>query len=162
MNNQFSLVSLPSPTTMSTVTTFTIVLLLESRFLSAAESIMLIFRIWLLLTRFRIVIQGTVFQPAIPAPRATTPKILMEFVLVIKSTSKDIRACVIFQTPTFTPGALPSIIHSFLWLRFLRGNVSYRAVHSDRTPPQQPALTSNFYRMRTRLGCHLYTQSREP
>lgn len=147
---------------MSTVTTFTILLLLESRLLSTAQRIMLIFRIWLLFSRFRIVIESTVFQPAIPAPRATTPKILMEFVLVIKSTGKDIRACVIFQTPTFTPGALPSIIHSFLWLRFLRGNVSYRAVHSDRTLPLQPALTSNFYRMRTRLGCHLYTQSREP
>ena len=147
---------------MPTVTTFTILLLFESRLLSATERIMLIFRIWLLLTRFRIVIQGTVLQTTIPAPRATTSKILVKFVLVIQATGKDVGTSIIFQTPTFTPGALPSIIHSFLWLRFLRGNVSYRAVHSNRTTPQQPAMTSNFYRMRTRLGCHLYTRNREP
>ena len=147
---------------MSTVTTFTVLLLLESRLLSTAESIVLIFRIWLLLTCFRVVIQGTILQTTIPAPRATTSKILVKFVLVIQATGKDIRTSIIFQTPSLTPGALPSIIHSFLWLRFLRGNVSYRAVHTDRTPPQQPAKTSNFYRMRTRLGCHLYTRNREP
>ena len=147
---------------MSTVTTFTVLLLLESRLLSATERIMLIFRIWLLLTRFRIVIQGTVLQTTIPAPRATTSKILVKFVLVIQATGKDVGTSIIFQTPTFTPGALPSIIHSFLWLRFLRGNVSYRAVHTDRTPPQQPAKTSNFYRMRIRLDYHLYIRNREP
>jgi len=147
---------------MSTVTTFTILLLFESRLLSATERIMLIFRIWLLLTCFGVVIESTVFQPAIPAPRATTPKILVKFVLVIQATGKDIRTSIVFQTPSLTPGALPSIIHSFLWLRFLRGNVSYRAVHTDRTPPQQPAKTSNFYRMRTRRDCHLYTRNREP
>ena len=147
---------------MPTVTTFTILLLFESRLLSATERIMLIFRIWLLLTRFRIVIQGTVLQTTIPAPRATTSKILVKFVLVIQATGKDVGTSIIFQTPTFTPGALPSIIHSFLWLRFLRGNVSYRAVHTDRTPPQQPAKTSNFYRMRIRLDYHLYIRNREP
>ena len=153
---------MPSFTAMPAVTTFTVLLLLESRLLSTAESIVLIFRIWLLLTRFRIVIQGTILQTTIPAPRATTPKILVKFVLVIQATGKDIGTCVIFQTPTFTPGALPSIIHSFLWRQFLRGNVSYRAVHSNRTTPPQLVKTSNFYRMRTKLDCHLYTQSREP
>jgi hypothetical protein len=147
---------------MSAVTTFTILLLFESRLLATAESIMLIFCIWLLLTCVRVVIQGTVLQTTIPAPRATTPKILMEFVLVIQATGKDVRTCVILQAPTLTPGALPSIIHSFLWLRFLRGSVFYRGVHTDRTPPQQPAPISNFCRMRTTLDCHLYTQNREP
>jgi hypothetical protein len=81
-NNQFLLL-LPSPTAMSTMTTFTVFLLLEPRFIAAAESIVMIFCIWLLFTRFRIVIQSTVFQTAIPAPRATTTKILVKLVLVV-------------------------------------------------------------------------------
>jgi len=117
--NQF-LLSLPSLTTMTTVTTFTVVFLLESRFLSTAERIMLIFCVWLLLTCFRIVIQSTVLQTAVPAPRATTSKILMKLILVIQATGKDVGTGIIFQAPSFTPGALPSIIHSFLWLRFLK------------------------------------------
>jgi hypothetical protein len=68
---------------MSTMTTFTIVFLLEPRFIAAAESIVIIFCIGLLFTRFRVVIQGTVFQTAIPAPGATTTKILVKLVLVI-------------------------------------------------------------------------------
>ena len=68
---------------MSTMTTFTVLLLLKSRFIAAAESIMMILGIWLLFTRFRIVIQCTIFQTAIPAPGATTPKILMKFIFVI-------------------------------------------------------------------------------
>jgi hypothetical protein len=82
-NNQFLLVSLPSLTAMSTMTTFTVFLLLESRFIAAAESIVMILGIWLLFTGFRIVIQSTVFQTAIPAPRATTTKILVKLILVI-------------------------------------------------------------------------------
>jgi hypothetical protein len=81
-NNQFLLL-LPSPTAMSTMTTFTVFLLLEPRFIAAAESIVMIFCIWLLFTRFRIVIQSTVLQTAIPAPRATTTKILVKLVLVV-------------------------------------------------------------------------------
>jgi hypothetical protein len=53
---------------MCAVTTFTILLLFESRLLATAESIMMIFCIWLLLTRFRVVIQGTVLQTTIPTP----------------------------------------------------------------------------------------------
>ena len=68
---------------MSTMTTFTVFLLLKSRFIAAAESIVMIFCIGLLFTRFRIVIQGTVFQTAIPAPGATTSKIFVKFVFVI-------------------------------------------------------------------------------
>ena len=147
---------------MCAMTTFTILLLFESRLFPTAQSIMMIFCIWLLLTRFRIVIQGTVFQTAIPAPGATTSISNVKFVLVIQATGKDIGTCVILQAPTLTPGALPSIIHSFLWLRFLRGSVFYRGVHTDRTPPQQAASISNFCRMRTMLDSHLYTQSREP
>jgi len=80
-NNQFSLA--PSLTAMSTMTTFTVFLLLEPRFIAAAESIVIIFCIWLLFTRFRIVIESTVFQTAIPAPGATTTKILVKLVLVV-------------------------------------------------------------------------------
>ena len=104
---------------MSTMTTLTVLLLLKSRFIAAAESIMMILGIWLLFTRFRIVIQSTVFQTAIPAPGATTSISNVKFIFVIQATGKDIRAGVIFEAPTFTPGALPSIIHSFLWLQFL-------------------------------------------
>jgi hypothetical protein len=68
---------------MSTMTTFTVFLLLEPRFIAAAESIVIIFCIWLLFTRFRIVIQSTVLQTAIPAPGATTTKILMKFIFMI-------------------------------------------------------------------------------
>ena len=96
------------------MTTFTVVLLLESRLFPTTQSIMMILRIGLLITRFRIVIQSTVFQTAIPAPGATTSKILVKLILVIQATGKDIGACVIFKRPTFTPGALPGIIHSFL------------------------------------------------
>jgi len=79
----FNFQLLPPLTAMSTMTTFTVFLLLEPRFIAAAESIMIIFCIWLLFTRFRIVIQSTVLQTAIPAPGATTAKILVKFVLMI-------------------------------------------------------------------------------
>ena len=96
------------------MTTFTVVLLLESRLFPTTQSIMMILRIGLLITRFRIVIQSTVLQTTIPAPGATTSKILVKLILVIQATGKDVGTCVIFQAPSFTPGALPSIIHSFL------------------------------------------------
>jgi hypothetical protein len=79
----FNFQLLPSLTAMSTMTTFTVFLLLEPRFIAAAESIVIIFCIWLLFTRFRIVIQSTVLQTAIPAPGATTTKILMKFIFMI-------------------------------------------------------------------------------
>ena len=115
-NNQFSL---PPLTAMSAMTALTVFLLLKSRFIATTQSIMMIFCIRLLFTRFRIVIQGTVLQTAIPAPGATTSISNVKFVFVIQATGKDVGTCVILQAPTFTPGALPSIIHSFLWLRFL-------------------------------------------
>ena len=79
----FNFQLLPPLTAMSTMTTFTVFLLLEPRFIAAAESIVIIFCIWLLFTRFRIVIQSTVLQTAIPAPGATTTKILMKFIFMI-------------------------------------------------------------------------------
>ena len=79
----FNFQLLPPLTAMSTMTTFTVFLLLEPRFIAAAESIVIIFCIWLLFTRFRIVIESTVFQTTIPAPGATTTKILMKFIFMI-------------------------------------------------------------------------------
>lgn len=68
---------------MSTMTTFTVLLLLEPRFIAAAESIVMILGIWLLFTRFRIVIESTVLQTTIPAPGATTSKILVKLILMV-------------------------------------------------------------------------------
>ena len=124
---------------------------------------MMILRVGLLLTGFRIVVQSTVLQTAIPAPRASASKFFVKFIFVVEPACKDVGTCVIFEAPALTPRTLLTVFtHSFLWLRFLRGNVSYRAVHTDRKLQPEPALTSNFYKRRTTLDNHFYIQNRVP
>jgi len=55
------------------------------------------------LARRRINVGCTILLPTGPAPGPATSLPDMELVLVVKSTSKDIVACCIFESPAATP-----------------------------------------------------------
>ena len=85
---------LPSLCTMTTVSTATVVFLLEPVLLLTAGGV-LVLRIGTPNPCNRIIVERAVFFTAVPAPASSTSSLLVES-LCIQSTGKNIGACIIF------------------------------------------------------------------
>lgn len=91
---------------MATVSTATILLLLEASFCLTAKGIVIIPSILEALTSRRIRIGCTILLSTCPTPRSTAALAYMEFIIVIKPAGKDIITRSILETPSLAPGAL--------------------------------------------------------
>ena len=93
----------PAFRTVRAVSSFAILFLFESSLCLAAKGVMAVLCIRQTLARDRINVGGTILLPTRPTPGPATPLSHMEFVLVVKSTRKDIVARCIFESPAATP-----------------------------------------------------------
>ncbi len=106
------LILVPAFSAMATMSSWTIVFLFESSFLFTTEGIMIILRIRIPLTRFRVVVRSAIFLSTRPAPCFAAPLSFVKFTIIIKAASKYVCTCCIFQTPTLAPGTLFCILGS--------------------------------------------------
>jgi hypothetical protein len=94
------------------MTARTIVLFFESRLITAAVAIVMIFSSRHLLATYRIVILPAELLSTCPAPSLTTSSPHNKSTTNIKATRKNISTRIIFQAPTLAPGALLRISRS--------------------------------------------------
>ena len=89
------------------MSTWAVVFLFESFFLFTTGRRMCLLCIWSLFTGFRIDVSSTKLLTTFPTPRPTTAGTDIEIISIGgKPASKNIIACIIFETPPLTPGTL--------------------------------------------------------
>ena len=94
--------------------------LVETCLSIAASRRMIVLRARKFLACRRIVILGTIFLPATPAPGLATAHAYLEIPLEVEAARKDVIARSVFQTPALTPGALLGILGAGLRHLYIR------------------------------------------